>query len=599
MQNMTQQLLSDALRHHEGGDLETAWTTYQEALKYAPENPIALSMMGVIQQQLGNLDNAEALLGRAAELDPADANTQFNLGLTLWELGRTDEARLAFEQCISLNPRRADALNMLGRIAMDLGDLGTAKTLLKKATRLAPKDGAGWINLTGTLHRLGENEEALTACRKAIRLLPDDPRGPFNMGTIQMDREKVAEAETAFRTAIDLAPDYVDALVNLAVCLIKQYRPEEAETFAARAMEISPDNALAAATLAIALTRLGKKIEALPLYERSLELDPEDGSVISNLACHYLVLGAFDKAWPLFEEMRVNGTREDKVFIDAPGVPEWTGENLAGKKLLVSGEQGVGEQIMFASTLPELLAQGADITYAVDSRMVPLFSRSLPDIRIVDADTWAAEPGGRFDFYASVGSLAMRLRRSTEDFDGQQPFLQADPALTRRLRERYRRGGDLLVGISWRSASQIIGLAKNVPLDLWDPILTLPDCRFVSVQYGDAQDECDAVRKRLGIEIVVDPEVDALKSIEQNAAQIAACDIIVSISNATLHIAGAMGVRTLAMIGRDPNWYWGEGQGSDRSLWYPSVELQRQSNDGQWRHVIDRAAEFVSGKGET
>lgn len=585
--------ISQALQAHERGDFESAWSLYQSVLEHAPGNPTAFAMMGVIRMQLGQLDDAEALLAEAAQLDPDNANTLFNLALVIWQDGRATEAKPIFERAAAIDPKGSDSLNMLGRIALDEGLNSDAADHLKKATRLQPKNGRAWLNLCSAYHNLGDYAAAKTACRKARVLLPNDPSCPYNFGGIFLSEKNYEEAERAFREALALDPQHLGSLVNLGVSLVGLYRPEEAEAIARQAVEIAPDDPLATGTLALALTRQGRSEEAIPVCEKTYALAPDDAAALSNLACEHLANGHFDRGWPLFEEMLVSGSRADKVFLDIVNVPRWRGEPVDGKHLIVSGEQGIGEQIMFATMIPELLDAGASVTYACDIRLAPLMARSLPGATIAAAHEWEPDPNVRYDYVIPVGSLAPILRPTFAAFAQQRPMLIPDPALTRELREKYQDGSnDRVIGVSWRSTTPLIGLDKTLSLDEWGDVFSLPGCRFVSVQYGNVAADCQHVERLYGVPMIDDPEIDALKSIEQSAAQIAACDAIVSTSNATLHISGGADVPSFALIGRDPNWYW--RLGDDVSPWYRSVRLFRQSLGGAWGHTVRETAAAIS-----
>jgi len=588
----TSETFKTALTAHQQGDIETAWAGYQEVIRSDPRHASAISMMGVIQQQIGNLDMADQLLQEALGIDSSDANTLFNLGLVKHLRDETETAEHLFKRSIAKDPKRSDSFNMLGQIAIERGDYKLAIRHLKKALKYQPGFAEAFLNLGHAFHELDRLEEAVKAAQKAADLLPDLAEAHYNLASVYMSAKDYVASEAAFNRALELKPDYLDALTNLVFCLIDSRQPEKAEEAARRAIAMAPDDASANNSMGLVFLRQGKSLEALPYLEKALLARPDDEIATSNLACQYLTLGRLSEGWPLFEKMRKHGMRHGRIFEDGRGISEWHGDDLSGQRILVSGEQGIGEQILFAGMLPDLERNGAQVTYVCDPRLVPLMSRSLPSMSFKPFGEWSLDDPTDFDQYIPAGSLGQFLRPTISDFALQHPFLVADPDLTEELHKKYREGSTRkVIGISWRSASIIVGLDKSVPLDLWGPVFDTPDCRFVSLQYGDPREDVASAHDRHGVDIIIDPDVDALKSIEQCAAQVAACDMVVSISNASLHIAGALGVDSHAIIGRDPNWYWALGDA--RSAWYPDVRIHRQAVEEPWSDVLARVGQAI------
>lgn len=263
-----------------------------------------------------------------------------------------------------------------------------------------------------------------------------------------------------------------------------------------------------------------------------------------------------------------------------------------GKTILVWGEQGVGDEIMFLSLLPELLSATSHCVIECDVRLVPLFARSFPGLEIVAN---SMPPNSRtkstdIDVQISMGSLGRLLRPNIQSFRPHEGYLQADADRAKQCRKRYRGSTDtLVVGISWRSGNPKVGKSRTLPLDLWDAVLTQPGIQFVNLQYGDCREELGVYRERTGVDVYQDENVVPLRDMDGFAAQVSTMDLVISIDNSTVHMAGSLGVPVWTLLPFSPEWRWLLER--EDSLWYSTMRLFRQNERGAWAAVIDRVGE--------
>jgi hypothetical protein len=271
----------------------------------------------------------------------------------------------------------------------------------------------------------------------------------------------------------------------------------------------------------------------------------------------------------------------------------WDGGPLQGKTLLVHAEQGIGDEIMFASCFPDLLEQAGHLIIDCDARLAPLFSRSFPGASVHggaqdEGPAWLdALP--RADVQIPAGSLPRYLRPTLEAFPAQAGYLQADPARRELWRQRLAAlGPGLKVGISWRGGRDAVQMAKrSVPLTQWGPILHVPGVQFVSLQHGDYDAELGQAREQLGVPIQHWPEIDPLTDMDGFAALIAALDLVIAIDNSTVHLAGALNTPVWCLQPFAPDWRW--LLDTEHCHWYPSLTHFRQPRPGQWQAVLDTA----------
>jgi hypothetical protein len=254
---------------------------------------------------------------------------------------------------------------------------------------------------------------------------------------------------------------------------------------------------------------------------------------------------------------------------------------------------------MFASLLGDLVQRGAKVLVKVETRLHPLFHRSIPGLTLLPNDEEESPllSQATVDYWAPIGSLSRWLRPDLASFPVRPGYLRPEPTQARVLRERYRRrfGASPVVGISWRGGFKESGRLRSMTVTDWTPILTQSDFGFVNLQYGDCRAELAAVRRELGVDVFHDEDVDPLKDLDIFAAQTAAMDLVISIDNSTVHMAGALNVPVWVMLPIVPDWRWMLNRTD--SPWYSSVRLFRQTDAGDWLPVLAAIADELKRTG--
>lgn len=413
-------------------------------------------------------------------------------------------------------------------------------------------------------------------------------------------QEQFSEAEQLITRALELA-DYEQhshwlllTLAHTYYCLLKFH---ESIACCQLVLEISPDDQQALYKLASNYNKLGQYSQAIDYYNQVLKLSPDDIDTHHSLAHLMLKIGNFQQGW------KHNEWRWAKSIADQAhtfNIPEWQGETLEGKRLLVWCEQGVGDQIMFATVIQDLLTWTDHVAWECDSRLVPLFDRSMPNINFIEKSTptqgkpilkiWPSS-----DYHTPAGSLSKILRNDISKFLKQKAFLQADKVKSKRLRDSYKKQfpGKLLVGISWRGGTNAgtNKYARSLKHHEMQPLGALLNVKFINLQYGETEDELTNL-KNLGLDIYNDEDINPLTSIDDQAAQISALDLILTIDNTTVHLAGGLGMPTYLLLPTDPDWRWGLEQ--ENSYWYPSVSFIRNPTAHNWVNAIETAIQKIS-----
>ncbi len=564
------------------GEAEEAVRNLGRAVELEPEDPGLKLVLGIALHRLRRFAEAAACYREAAAQSADLAPAHAGLGRALAALGRFDEAESAWRRALVLAPDDADAHRGLGDVLQAGERLEEAESAYRRALALQPDHAEARVNLGLALQGQGRLEEAEAAYRAAVALRPDMASAQGNLGEVLRRLGRLEEAEAACRRALALDPERAEFHNNLAAVLHSIGRPEEGVEAARRAVALAPHEAWAHCNLGVLLGTRGELRESMQACRRALALQPDLARAHEHLGLALLAMGDYEAGLPEYE-WRLRNTRIPPV---AQGIPAWTGEDIQNRTVLVWAEQGIGDQIMFSALLDDLLRRGARCLARLDPRLEPLLLRSFPAVEFV-APERRREELPRIDYQVAIASLCAWLRPRLASIPRHAGYLRADPAARDALRARYqnRFPRRLLVGLSWRGGQRRTTRRRSVPLEQWGPILGQPGFGFVSLQYGDCADEIAAVRQSLGVEVLRDAGIDPLRSMDDLAAQTGAMDLVVSIDNSTVHLAGALGVPVWILLPDPPEWRWMLDR-SD-SPWYPSARLIRQPRSGDWDSVIE------------
>ncbi|MEO8442713.1 MAG: hypothetical protein ABI547_09515 [Betaproteobacteria bacterium] len=359
-----------------------------------------------------------------------------------------------------------------------------------------------------------------------------------------------------------------------------------------RAVDLRPDEPDAYLHMGNALLLDGHgAAEAAKYFTRALELRPAFEKARFNLAVTQLACGNLTAGWKDFD-LRFDpefGSQQVPYFVFSQ--PAWQGENLRGKSLLVWGEQGVGDQIQFASLLPALIERAGQVTVVCLPKLLPLFARSFP-AAVVTAQM-PTGPAADFDFHCAAGSAARWLRATVDSFPDRREYLTADPARVAYWRERCAAfGAGPAVGFSWRSGNQRGDrVLWCTVLDDWRPLFDTAGVHWVSLQYDDCAAELDAARHAHGVDLRHLPEVDMLNDLDETAALMTALDLVIATPSTVSLLAAALGIETWQMTyGYD----W-QTHGTGRNQWFPAMRQFWRSRNAGWNEVVARMApEFVA-----
>jgi tetratricopeptide (TPR) repeat protein len=336
------------------------------------------------------------------------------------------------------------------------GDVVAAQTLYGKVLTEEARHPVALHNLGLIRLAQGDHAAALVLLAAAVQEKPREPVFHFNLGLAQQTAGNVAAAATAYRQALQFKPDYRKAWENLGVALQDQEQYDEALQAYRQALAIDPCSPVAHKNMGNILRTLGRLDEAEIQYQQALDCNPLDTEIGLQAASTRLSRGDFS-AWDRYEWRYWSA---ESLHADEPlhvPLPKWDGQSVAGQSLLLYGEQGIGDEIMFASCIPEVSAMAARTALLCDSRLAPLFKRSFPEVTVEARSRGklppVLNPQGACDLRSSLASLPQHVRRTAADFPG-TPYLVADAAATASWQSRLRTAGvRLVIGISWRGGA--------------------------------------------------------------------------------------------------------------------------------------------------
>jgi tetratricopeptide (TPR) repeat protein len=543
--------LSQAYARVQAGDLAGAEAMLTQIIAADARNIEALNMRVMVRHQRGDLEGALSDLNIIVESRPDDADARVNRGHILFHLKRYDEALRDYERATEMQPDDIEVWMVRAAAERESGRDDLAFESYTTMLRLNPSFPGVLSDRAASLGRLGRYEQALADLDRAIALSPDNVPAHGNRGKVLMELERYGEAALAFERALSGLDVSGSLWNNYGLVLSALGRDAEAETAFDRA---------AAAPL--------RDFDAgHPLYNKGLlRLSRSDYAEGFALYARRVELGVVP---------RPSG---------AAGIPEWGGTPLDGS-LRIWSEQGVGDQILFTRLLPLVLQRAPNVVLDCDPRLAPLLKRAHPDISIVSP----AGPFHHAQAQIAMGDLPRVLGVTPNDFAKLPAILRAHEEKTAAIRARYEElaQGKPIIGIAWASPRAKHARLKGASLDHWQPLLAQPYC-FVSLQYDPGEDIA-----RAGAPIHIDASVDQMRSLDDFAVQIAALDGIVSISNTTVHVAGALGKPAVVLVppGRGLHWYWGFN--GETTPWYPSLRLVRRALGAPWESQVAEAAALL------
>jgi tetratricopeptide (TPR) repeat protein len=543
---------------HSSGRFAQALAWLDPLLQNDPAHAQALRLASLCLKALVDAEDAKAGKPVADDIDLADAHND----LGGWFYGRQQltQAEHAYRAALSIRPEMAKALNNLGLV----------------------------------LRELKREQEAEAAFVQALAIAPDYATARNNLGVLLWQAKRLTEAEAAYRDVVGREPGHISAHNNLGLLLLELNRLPEAEQACRQALALDPRVPEAHNNLGNVLWQQGRVAQAIDAYRSALSLRPDYAGAKANLALPLLCTGDYAQGWALYESRYHEAIATRSVLPPPVPYPQWRGETLDGKSLLVWPEQGFGDALQFCRYLPMLKRRGAA---KVSVACQPALQRLFDSLEGVDAvyplDGKTTIPG--HDHWSLMLSLPMLFNTTVDTIPASMPYLRAPAALARRWRSRLPEGG-FKVGVVWAGdprphdpSSNAIDQRRSMTALSFAPLLRVPGVTFVSLQKGSAtRPQIASLHAALR---PFDP-MDDVEDFADTAAIVENLDLVITVDTSIAHLAGALGKPVWILSRYDACWRWFRDR--DDSPWYPTARLFRQTAPGDWDSVVARAAQALA-----
>ena len=587
-------LLSAAISLHKAGDHAAAQEQYRRVLAQTPDHAEALYLSGALDYQLGDFGEAATKLERSLAARPGHLPALGMQGAVAAKLGDFPLAARCFETAAAHKPAAPEMHYNHGFALFYMGEHAKAASAFRKALALKADHAQAQYLLAVALRLEGQLAEAATVYAQVIASQPGNIAALDEYGGVLFDLGKFGEAETLLHRVIAAAPDAANPYTNLGrMFQADPARAAEALGLHDQAIARDPKHAEAHNNRGVVLYGLGRFDEAAASFRQAIVLKPTSAEAHHNLAQALLTVGDMAAGWIAYEWR--SKCRDWKTPPRNFKQATWTGEDVGGKRLLVWGEQGVGDELLQGTMVADLAERGLSITWETEPRLVPLIKRSYPSVQVIGRATPpdALTKDSSIAAQISAASLGRYLRPTTAAFPERRGHLKADPARTAAYRQQLLGPGKTrVIGVSWISTHAEAGKYKSSALDALTPIWrgAGSTAQFVDLQYGETAQE----RKTSHLDLMHIDDLDLFHDLDGLAALIAACDVVVTVSNTTAHLAGALGIPVCVMVpgGSAKLWFWGAGEG--RSLWYPSARIFKQRRPHAWDDVIARVVDHIA-----
>jgi tetratricopeptide (TPR) repeat protein len=539
--------LAAASALHRSGRFAEAQAHLERLLEADPRHFDALFLSALSAAQSGHLRRAVELFDAAIGIRPDHAASHCNRGVALAELKDFEAAVSSYDRAISMKPDYATAYSNRGNAQKELGQLEAALSSFDRAVALKPDLAEAHVNRGAVLKDLGRFEAALRSYDQAIGLRSNLPEAHSNRGMVLKELKEWEAALASYNQAIACKADYAAAYLNRGVLLAE-------------------------------LNRLESAVES---YDRAIAINPDFSAAYVNRSMASLLAGNFAAGWIDYEwrwkDETGTNAKERREFSQ----PLWSGQqSLAGKTILIYGEQGLGDTLQFCRYVKPLAERGARVILEVQKPLATLLTGLAGVSHLVAR-------GGilpQFDYQCPLLSLPLAFKTRLESIPAATRYVHVDPTKAAQWRSKLPAEPRPRIGLMW-SGNAMHRRDRCRSVALAELIRYLPaGLQYVSLQKEVRESDVPALRSNADMLNFADVQKDL-----SDAAALCECmDLVISVDTSIAHLSGALGMETWILLPFSPDWRWL----LDRvdSPWYPTAKLYRQERSGDWSEVLARVS---------
>ena len=555
-----------------------------------PMQPAFHNDYGAMLASIERWPEAEASYRMAIALDPNTKDAYLNLAGALFKQDRPEEGLAVFNRALETE---VEPPEMLFHAGLVFDEMKKHPKTLSVFIEKGKKTATSCFLLGNLMREQSSPDKARAYYRRAIEFKPDFIDAYNNLGLSLLDEgqsdaaqqifEQAVEAASASGTTASLSAIYC----NLGICMVTRSDISAALKYFKLALALGSDSAVLLSNLGLAYYQIFMLEEAESLFRQALQRDPECNEAKLNLGILLLLQGKFEEGWPLYEQRwhLVKLHDQKKRFTQ----PEWQGEPLAAKGLLIYAEQGFGDNLHFIRYLGLLreMYPTAELYYACQSSLMRLFSgyAAACQAQILPMNINASL---QFDYHVGLLSLPRILGTTLENIPAQSPCLAPPLNLSqhwqKKVAETSSDSATRKIGLVWKSGEIFrFHKTRTMHLEQLRPLLQIPGIDWFSLQKGPGVDQIAAT----GLSGTIINLMDEVTDFADTAAIIAHLDLVISVDTSVAHLAGAMGKPVWLLDRFNTDWRWLLNRTD--SPWYPSMRIFRQPTLGDWEPVVNEA----------
>jgi tetratricopeptide (TPR) repeat protein/glycosyltransferase involved in cell wall biosynthesis len=575
--------LAIAIELHKQGRIDEAAVIYKTILDKEPRHSDACYLLSLIYSAQGQPADAIKLL-EVALSSRKDPTIYWHLGSNLATLRRYHEAEAAFLEATKIRPNFPEALCDFGLTLLSLGKIAEATTAFRKAIALQHDFPLAHYNLAIALRTRKEADEAIASLYTALSLSPEFAEAYTNLSSLLLGLDETEKAVTAARHAITISPNLAEACSNYAESLWSHGSYEKGIMACRWAIMSAPGFAKSCSNLGFMLRKREFLDESVTACSRAVCIQPDFISAHCNLADALLTSGNLVDG---LKEYEWRWLLEDTLKRNFPW-PQWSGEPIKDKVLLLHAEQGFGDTIHFIRYMPELLRRAGTVIVELPRPLKALVNHLLGDVRVV---FYGDELPSGVDLHCPLLSLPQIFETGIDTVPADVPYLHAEPERVAAWRERLPKDG-FKIGIAWQGKPGIkIDKGRSLPVSFFEAIARIPNVRLISLQKNYGLDQLASLPQDIHIETLGDDFDSGADAFLDTAAVMANLDLIITSDTSIPHLAGALGCPVWVAIQATPEWRWMIQR--EDSPWYPTMRLFRQNTAGDWASVFSRIADSL------
>ncbi len=500
------------------------------------------------------------------------------IGLSYLMLKDVSSSINFLKKSIKFNPYSANTYNNLGLVYTENKNFTLAKEMFHKSLKLNSNISDTYCNLGNLFLYKMEYNEAYKNYKKSLALNPNCIETINNTGLVFQKKNNLNEAEKLYLRGLNIDPNHSGLLMNLGNLYKELNQYNLSLSYYKKCYLLNKTNEIILNNIGNLLFEKNKFMYANTFYEKALKLNPKFEDGYKNLSILHLFQCNFKKGWENFEwrvdkKYRYTNSELKKIF-----------NNKKNKnKILIIGEQGIGDEVFFSRFIPDLQAMNINPYFNLNSKLFKIIKNSFKNINLIRKPDF-----NKFRYVIPIGSIAkFFITKKMDIFENSYKFLSFDQNEIKKIRNKIKTK-KYLCGISWKSGNIENGKNRSIELEKIKNILNLPDIQYVNLQYGNVENELNILNKIYGIKILNLKNIDNFKNVYSFFNLLNSCDFVITIDNSTAHFSGASGKPTFLLTPKGKGRHWTWCHKNTKSLWYRSVEVFEQIEFDNWDKAIDK-----------